>query len=278
MNQDDLVLYLSLYYLDDISLVRACQVNTKFYRKVCNQIWFDRLEQKYSDVINTFPDTIKVRSYREQYLLLQDLNRLKAMYKRLESLSLLDIYQLRRLDLSDLGLKFLPREIGQLNNLRLLNVYKNQLKFLPREIGRLTNLLELNVRNNQLTELPREIKFLNNLDTVNVSDNQLTFLPQEIKFLNKLESLSVHSNQLKFLPQEIKYLNNLQRLYLSGNQLTELPLEIKYLNNLKYLYVYNNQLKFLPRELGQLNLHELYVDKFTELPQEIRNIPSIRYK
>jgi len=205
MNEDDLVLYLSLYYLDDISLVRACQVNTKFYRKVCNQIWFDRLEQNYSDVINTFPESVRTKSYRDQYLLLRDLTNLKSMFEQLESLNLLEIYQLEIFDLTNLGLTFLPREIGQLNNLQLLNVSFNQLTELPLEIKFLTNLKELKVNNNQLTTLPLEIKFLTKLVRLNLSNNQLTELPLEIKFLNKLQDLYLIHNQLTTLPLEIKF-------------------------------------------------------------------------
>ena len=180
MNDEELVLYLSLHYLDDISLVRACQVNTRFYQRVSNQIWFDRLKQNYSDVINTFPNTVRLKPYRYQYLLLKDLNNLKSMFIQFESLSLLDIYQLERLGLSNLELKFLPREIGQLNNLQVLFVNNNQLTNLPREIGQLNNLHTLSISNNQLTNLPREIGQLNNLRKLFVNNNQLTNLPREI--------------------------------------------------------------------------------------------------
>jgi hypothetical protein len=92
MNQEELVLYLSLPYLDDDTLIQACQVNTRFYQRVCNQIWFNRLQQNYADVITTFPETVKSRSYRDQYLLIRDLNTLKL---KLNNLSALEIYQLK---------------------------------------------------------------------------------------------------------------------------------------------------------------------------------------
>jgi len=258
MNDEELVLYLSLHYLDDISLVRACQVNTRFYQRVCNQIWFDRLEENYSDIINMFPETIKSRSYKDQYLLLQDLNTLKSMFEQVEqfaSLNLLDIYQLKRFNLIGLGLKFLPREIGQLTNLEWLFVSNNQLTELPLEIKFLNNLRLLYIDNNQITNLPQEIKFLTNLRTLNLRKNKLTELPLEIKFLTNLKSLDVSYNQLEFLPQEIGQLNNLEALNLSNNQLTELPIEIKFLTNLNNLNIYKNQLTNLPQEIrNMLNL------------------------
>lgn len=43
MNADEQALYLSLYYLDDQSLLNACQVNKRFYQRVCNNIWVQRI-------------------------------------------------------------------------------------------------------------------------------------------------------------------------------------------------------------------------------------------
>ena len=49
----------------------------------------------------------------------------------------------RQLDLSYLGLKSLPPEIGNLTSLTDLDLQKNQLQSLPAEIGNLTSLIRL---------------------------------------------------------------------------------------------------------------------------------------
>ena len=48
MNNDELALFLSLHYMDDITLARACQVNKHFYRKICNNVWLQRILDIYS--------------------------------------------------------------------------------------------------------------------------------------------------------------------------------------------------------------------------------------
>ena len=43
MNQQEQALFLTLYYLDDDTLLQACQVNNRFYQRVCETIWLNRL-------------------------------------------------------------------------------------------------------------------------------------------------------------------------------------------------------------------------------------------
>src|SRR4051794_11510038 len=84
------------------------------------------------------------------------------------------------LDLSGLGLKQMPPEIGQLTALMRLRLDSNQLTTLPPEIGQLTALTHLYLHSNQLTTLPPEIGQLPALTQLSLSRNQLTTLPPEI--------------------------------------------------------------------------------------------------
>jgi Leucine-rich repeat (LRR) protein len=62
----------------------------------------------------------------------------------------------------------LPREIGQLLQLRELDLSYNSLKEIPPEFGHLTNLKSLNIENNQLTILPKSVCQLLKNDTITV--------------------------------------------------------------------------------------------------------------
>src|SRR4051812_44227978 len=81
------------------------------------------------------------------------------------------------LSLARLCLTALPPEIGQLAQLRGLDLDGNQLTALPPEIGQLTQLQGLYLRGNQLKMLPSEIGQLTQLRKLDFNGNQLTALP-----------------------------------------------------------------------------------------------------
>ncbi|EMN49155.1 leucine rich repeat protein [Leptospira interrogans str. L1207] len=68
---------------------------------------------------------------------------------------------------------------------------ENPLKTLPKEIGNLQNLKELYLSRNQLTKLPQEIKNLESLLEIYLYDNQFTTLPKEIGNLKNLRNLVI---------------------------------------------------------------------------------------
>ncbi|GFP95110.1 receptor-like protein 12 [Phtheirospermum japonicum] len=154
-----------------------------------------------------------------------------------------ELYNLQTLLLRYCKLQEIPREIGNLINLRHLNLSKNaSLKELPREIGNLINLRHLDLSWNESLELPREIGNLINLRHLDLSFNgSLKELPREIGNLINLRYLNLSDNEsLKELPREIGNLINLRHLNLSWNpSLKELPREIGNLINLRHLDLIN---------------------------------------
>ncbi|HIK07103.1 MAG TPA: leucine-rich repeat domain-containing protein [Trichormus sp. M33_DOE_039] len=183
------------------------------------------------------------------------------------------------LSFSGQGLETLPPEIGQLTNLRWLNLHSNQLSNLPPEIGQLLNLRSLDLRSNKLSSLPPEFGQLVNLRLLDLHSNKLSSLPPEFGQLANLRSLDLCFNQLSSLPPEIGKLVNLQSLDLSGNQLSSLPPKIAQLVNLRLLYLWNNQLSSLPRELGQLiNLQTLNLrsNQLSSLPPELGQLINLQ--
>lgn len=114
---------------------------------------------------------------------------------------------IRILDLGDQGIKILPRQIGQLQNLTTLHLDGNSLTTLPEEIGQLQKLEKLDLSSNQLTVLPKEIEQLQNLRELDLNRNKLTTLPNEIGQLQNLKNLYLRGNN--FSPQERKKIQNL---------------------------------------------------------------------
>ena len=86
--------------------------------------------------------------------------------------------------------------------LRLSNL---KLTKLPEALGQLTQLKFLDLSFNQLTELPEFIGELHRLETIQVFDNQLEVLPDSLGQLTQLKSLAVWKNILKTVPEAVSY-------------------------------------------------------------------------
>ena len=157
--------------------------------------------------------------------------------------------QLTALDLSRLGLTFLPAELGQLTNLQKLDLQNNQLTQIPFELVQLKNLQILWLSNNQLTRAPAELGQLKNLQSLSLLNNQLSQVPAELGQLTNLQTLLLNNNQLSQVPAELGQLANLQTLDLRGNQLTQIPVELSQLTNLYKLDLQDNPLLTPPPEI-----------------------------
>ena len=153
----------------------------------------------------------------------------------------------------------IPPELGNLINLKDLNLYYNKLSgSIPPELGNLSNLLDIDLYSNQLSgSIPPELGNLSNLLYLELDSNQLSgSIPPELGNLSTLEELWLKSNQLSgSIPPELGNLSNLYTLWLDNNQLTgSIPPELSNLSNLVNLSLSTNQLRFsIPPELGNLS-------------------------
>ena len=166
-----------------------------------------------------------------------------------------DLSELRYLNLSAELTGGIPPELGKLGNLRELWLWGNALTGeIPSELGRLSRLEDLRLSGNQLTgDIPPELGQLGNLEYLHLSGNQLTGdIPPELGQLGNLEYFRLSGNQLNGnLPPELGMLSSLRDLDLSDNRLTgELPAELSTLS-LSTLDLRNNNLSgSIPPEFG----------------------------
>jgi internalin A len=130
------------------------------------------------------------------------------------------------LDLSGIGLKSLPKSMGQLTGLQGLNLSRNQLTTLPEWLGYLTGLQFLNLSDNWLTSLPKSLSHLRGLRLLDLSNNRLTSLPESLGLLFGLEILYLSMNQLTSLRGSLRQLTSLEQLYLHDNEALGLPPEV----------------------------------------------------
>jgi len=166
----------------------------------------------------------------------------------------------KSLDLSKNRIAYLPDALGNLLNLKQLNLSRNQLdeKSFPQSISRLQMLEEVNLSSNNLTEIPSFILDLPRLKVLHIAENRITSLPDSIGRLTNLERLYVGKNALTTIPSQISQLSNLKVLSLANNQLQSVPADMANLTSLICLQLHQNKINFLPPGIAELqSLEEL---------------------
>lgn len=115
----------------------------------------------------------------------------------------------------------------KLKNLKKLNLSFLGLKMLPDEIGYFQNLEELNLAGNNLRELPDSIYTLKKLKVLNLGDiisggNNIQYISKDIEKLTNLEVLQiVWNDELKELPKQILKLEKLELLRMSQEEILQ---------------------------------------------------------
>lgn len=85
--------------------------------------------------------------------------------------------------------------------IKKLNIADNELDFIPESIGNLTNLEELNASDNNLKGLPKSIGKMGKMKMLFLHRNYISSLPEEWVDLENIFVIDLYANQLKELPQ-----------------------------------------------------------------------------
>ncbi|MBD2596211.1 leucine-rich repeat domain-containing protein [Nostoc spongiaeforme FACHB-130] len=188
------------------------------------------------------------------------------------------ILHLEELILIRVELTEIPDAIAKLTNLTQLHLSFNKITQIPEAIAKLTNLTQLHLRNNQITQIPEAIAKLTNLTQLHLNDNQITQIPEAIANLTNLTQLDLKGNQITQIPEAIANLTNLMQLHLSGNQITQIPEAIANLTNLTQFHLSFNQITQIPEAIANLtNLTQLhlYENQINEIPEAIANLTNL---
>lgn len=78
------------------------------------------------------------------------------------------------LSLEDKKLEDFPVSILELKNLRTLNLTRNNISIIPKEIIELENLQNIELMDNRIEKLPLEMSKLKNLKKINIAFNPIT--------------------------------------------------------------------------------------------------------
>lgn len=186
------------------------------------------------------------------------------------------LQQLQKLDLESGTFTQLPLEIGDLTNLKWLNLsFCKSLTTLPLTIGRLTKLEHLNLAFTRFTQLPTQFSNLQNLKILNLQGCDFTAAPQIFQLTN-LERLSI---SLPSIPAQIQNLQHLKRLTLFSIA-TPLPDELGSLKKLEELTILYCSITTLPHTIGKLKklktLQILPQNLGFHLPPEVGELENLR--
>ncbi|KAK5018514.1 hypothetical protein LTR60_000785, partial [Cryomyces antarcticus] len=189
---------------------------------------------------------------------LERLTHLNLSYNKLDNTALdviTQVQSLRDLKLTNNNLTgHLPRCVGRLQNLEVLDLQANKLLGLPSSIRELVALRILNVTSNQLTALP--MIDLHDLPLVELiaSNNALlgALFPPSIPGLPLLQNLDVAHNALAALSfSETPSLSALRSIQLSNNRMSSLP-DISSWSSLITLSAAENKISTLPAGFASL--------------------------
>lgn len=113
-------------------------------------------------------------------------------------------------------LSSLPKSIGYLQNLSVINASNNQLDILPDTLVYLTKLKAINLSHNMITHLPASLGSLPNLLVIIANNNRIHQVPKQIAKLQQLVSFNISHNPIKQLPAELVTLKSLRKLIAEG--------------------------------------------------------------
>ncbi|MEM6685225.1 MAG: hypothetical protein AAF617_05460 [Bacteroidota bacterium] len=187
--------------------------------------------------------------------------------------------QLLILDLGLNQLETLPEAIGELRNLKLLNIARNfELSRLPKSLQNLQCLQMLDASYTKLKNIPVEVANCSQLVILSAHHAQLETLPENMGFLINLRNLNVHDNNIQKLPQSFGDLEILQYANFSNNRLEDLPTSFQNLDSLQRLFLDGNRLKTFPNELTTLKgITDIFIydNPMTEIPYSVANLETI---
>ncbi len=118
------------------------------------------------------------------------------------------------------GLKTLPPEVFEFEDLEFLDLEDNQLTCIPDEIAKVKNLQMINVARNRLTEFPESLLKLVKLREIVLSHNQIERMPDACPLGElALEYLDMSNNRLREIPSLVFSAPRLRIAHFDSNQI-----------------------------------------------------------
>ncbi|KAJ8648532.1 hypothetical protein MRB53_001555 [Persea americana] len=216
------------------------------------------------------------------FIKLRNIRTLRLAGRHPESIG--DLLQLRYLDLYGTMIERLPKSTIRLYNLQTLKLNAcSELVEVPESIGDLLQLRYLDLTWTMIERLPKSTTRFYNLQTLKLDGcRKLVEVPESIGDLLQLRYLDLTWTMIERLPKSTTRLYNLQTLKLDGcRKLVEVPESIGDLLQLRYLHLSRTMIERLPKSTTRLyNLQTLDLSdcqRHVELPSDLSNLVNLRH-
>jgi Leucine-rich repeat (LRR) protein len=125
-------------------------------------------------------------------------------------------------------LRQIPPTIGQLKNIKTINLSKNNLVIFPKELCELKQLDHLDLSLNKIETLDDNIESLNAIE-LNLNENRLKSISPAVAKCPRLKVLRLEQNllELSAIPVELMLHSKVSLLNLDGNLFTQKQFEQK---------------------------------------------------
>ncbi|MCH2045077.1 MAG: leucine-rich repeat domain-containing protein [Saprospiraceae bacterium] len=208
----------------------------------------DNIDIMQEILINDILHNLKRKTY-----LVSDLKDLRVIPESIEYLSELEELYIRNC----YNVRALPKGIGYLQGLKVLELNRLRLRALPSSFGALHNLEQLTVNGYALPNTMNwkalaDLKQLSYLN-LDVSLERIKKLPEAIKSLQNLKHLSICNNKLEDLPMWLADLPKLEILDCGGNYFMDIPKVISKIKSLKHLSISARLANQTPAGLADLD-------------------------
>ncbi|TGZ69387.1 hypothetical protein CRM22_003779 [Opisthorchis felineus] len=198
---------------------------------------------------------------------------LPRAFSNLESLLIL------QLDSNDFD--HIPSQLFKCVSLVELSMQGNKIMgVLPKELGQLVNLKALNIAYNYFTTLTDALSKLEKLEYLNLNGNNMRTFHISLRNLQQLQEISFAGCGISDVPDDIGFLKNLMILNLSGNRIKGFPTDNNNLTKLSAVSLSKNALSVVPKlicDLQNLVVLELPYNRLRDLPVEFKRVlPTLR--
>lgn len=147
----------------------------------------------------------------------------------------------------------IPPELGSCGGIQTLDMSYNEIEGMISEtIGQMTNLRRVNLSFNRITHFPRSVIGLIEITSINVEKNRVSTLPDTFTTMNRLVDVDFSMNEFSRFPIELRSMQSLQVLSLKGNIISLLPRNINEMSFLSKLDLGSNKLVALPVEFVEV--------------------------